>query len=83
SSPVRWTRSLVRTPEGAARFDRRLVELAGEVPGFAAQIVDWLADAPAEWAAVIGPSARRAVESLGGPMPMRAQTAGHGSLRPA
>lgn len=74
---------LVRTPEGASCFDRRLVELAEEVPGFAAQIVDWFADAPDEWAAVIGPSARRTVESLGGPMPMRAGTAGHGSLRPA
>ncbi|CAM5702830.1 hypothetical protein SMICM304S_01599 [Streptomyces microflavus] len=30
---------LVRTPEGAARFDRRLVELARDVPGFAALVI--------------------------------------------
>ncbi|MFF3261783.1 trypsin-like peptidase domain-containing protein [Streptomyces sp. NPDC002932] len=76
---------LVRTPEGAARFDRRLVELARDVPGFAGMILGWLADAPQEWAAVIGPGARRTVESLGAPMPMPMQAAEreHGSLRPA
>lgn len=46
---------LVRTPEGAARFDRRLVELARDVPGFARLVTGWLADAPQEWAAVVGP----------------------------
>ncbi|MEU8699261.1 serine protease [Streptomyces sp. NPDC048680] len=80
---------LVRTPEGAGQFDRRLVELAHDVPGFAALVTGWLADAPQEWAAVIGPSARRAVEALGGvsatpiPMPMQAAGREHGSLRPA
>ncbi|MFJ3594344.1 trypsin-like peptidase domain-containing protein [Streptomyces sp. NPDC090231] len=76
---------LVRTPEGAARFDRRLCELARDVPGFAGLILGWLADAPQEWAAVIGPGARRTVESLGAPMPMPMQAAEreHGSLRPA
>ncbi|WP_329306264.1 serine protease [Streptomyces sp. NBC_01260] len=76
---------LVRTPEGAARFDRRLVELARDVPGFAALVTGWLADAPQEWAAVVGPGARRTVEALGTPMPMPMQAAGreHGSLRPA
>ncbi|MGW6639403.1 serine protease [Streptomyces cyaneofuscatus] len=79
---------LVRTPEGAARFDRRLVELARDVPGFAALVIRWLADAPQEWAAVVGPSARRTVEALETPrraMPMPMQAAGreHGSLRPA
>ncbi|MGW2793936.1 trypsin-like peptidase domain-containing protein [Streptomyces sp. NPDC001251] len=73
----------VRTPEGAARFDRRLVELCEEVPGFAAQVAGWLIQAPHEWAAVVGPGARRAVETLGSPMPMRSRAAGHGSLRPA
>ncbi|MFD9629541.1 serine protease, partial [Streptomyces violascens] len=73
----------VRTPEGAACFDRRLVELCQEVPGFAAQVAGWLLQAPHEWAAVVGPSARRAVETLGSPMPMRSRAAGHGSLRPA
>ncbi|MEV6786392.1 serine protease, partial [Streptomyces sp. NPDC051098] len=74
---------LVRTPEGATCFDRRLVELAREVPGFAAQVAGWLAGAPQEWAAVVGPSARRMVETLGSPVPMRAGSRGHGSLRPA
>jgi hypothetical protein len=76
---------LVRTPEGAARFDRRLVELAREVPGFAELVTGWLADAPQEWAAVIGPGARRTVEAVSTamPMPMQAAGRGHGSLRPA
>ncbi|GHH52380.1 trypsin-like peptidase domain-containing protein [Streptomyces candidus] len=55
---------LVRTPEGAARFDRRLVALAREVPGFARRVVCWSVEAPQDWAALIGPSARRAVEAL-------------------
>ncbi|RPK90410.1 hypothetical protein EES46_12990 [Streptomyces sp. ADI98-10] len=79
---------LVRTPEGAARFDRGLVELARDVTGFAALVTRWLADAPQEWAAVVGPSAQRTVEALETsrpPMPMPMQAAGreHGSLRPA
>ncbi|MFB6782988.1 trypsin-like peptidase domain-containing protein [Streptomyces sp. NPDC056352] len=76
---------LVRTPEGAARFDRRLVELARDVPGFAELVTGWLADAPQEWAAVIGPGARRTVEAVSTamPMPMQAAGRGHGSLRPA
>ncbi|WP_406012987.1 serine protease [Streptomyces sp. NBC_00984] len=76
---------LVRTPEGAVRFDRRLVELARELPGFAALITGWLADAPQEWATLVGPSARRTVEALGSPktMPMQAARREHGSLRPA
>lgn len=76
---------LVRTPEGAARFDRRLVELAREVAGFAAMVTGWLADAPQEWAVVVGPGAWRTVEALGAPMPMPMQAAEreHGSLRPA
>ncbi|MGW3505588.1 serine protease, partial [Streptomyces globisporus] len=79
---------LVRTPEGAARFDRGLVECARDVPGFAALVTRWLADAPEEWAAVVGPSARRTVEALetsrpSMPMPMQAAGREHGSLRPA
>lgn len=81
---------LVRTPEGATCFDRRLVELARQVPGFAVLVAGWLRQAPADWASVVGPSARRTVEDLGGapagmihPMPMRAASRGHGSLRPA
>ncbi|GAA2616229.1 hypothetical protein [Streptomyces tubercidicus] len=49
---------LVRTPEGAARFDRRLVELGRRVPGFARRVQDWVAEEPGEWAAVVGPGAR-------------------------
>ncbi|MEE4490601.1 serine protease [Streptomyces sp. BE230] len=76
---------LVRTPEGAGLFDRLLVVLARDVPGFGALVIGWLADAPQEWAAVVGPSARRTVEALGAPMTMPMQAAGreHGSLRPA
>lgn len=57
---------LVRTPDGAARFDRGLVDLGRHVPGFAALVAGWLTDAPAEWAAVVGPSARRMIENLAG-----------------
>ncbi|WP_425247996.1 trypsin-like peptidase domain-containing protein [Streptomyces sp. NEAU-NA10] len=57
---------LVRTPQGAARFDRGLVDLGRHVPGFAAQVAGWLTDRPGEWAAVVGPSARRVIESLAG-----------------
>ncbi|WP_250289029.1 serine protease [Streptomyces atroolivaceus] len=79
---------LVRTPEGAARFDRGLAELARDAPGFAALVTRWLADGPQEWAAVVGPGARRTLEALHGarsgfPMPMQAVGREHGSLRPA
>ncbi|MFG2358123.1 trypsin-like peptidase domain-containing protein [Streptomyces sp. NPDC048521] len=57
---------LVRTPEGATRFDRGLVELGRQVPGFAALMARWLTDAPDDWAAVVGPSTRRMLENLAG-----------------
>ncbi|WP_329221557.1 trypsin-like peptidase domain-containing protein [Streptomyces sp. NBC_01485] len=57
---------LVRTPDGATRFDRGLVDLGRHVPGFAAQVVHWLTDAPGEWAGVVGPSTRRMIENLAG-----------------
>ncbi|MFC9683397.1 trypsin-like peptidase domain-containing protein [Streptomyces sp. NPDC056948] len=57
---------LVRTAEGAGRFDRALVDLGRHVPGFAARVAGWLADAPEEWAAVVGPSSRRMIENLAG-----------------
>jgi hypothetical protein len=57
---------LVRTPEGAARFDRGLVDLGRQVPGFAAQVAGWLTGAPQQWAAVVGPSTRRMIENLAG-----------------
>ncbi|MEU1269254.1 serine protease [Streptomyces sp. NPDC005799] len=57
---------MVRTPDGAARFDRGLVDLGRRVPGFAARMADWLTDTPQAWAAVVGPSARRMIENLSG-----------------
>jgi hypothetical protein len=57
---------LVRTPDGAARLDRGLVELARHTPDFARLMAHWLADAPDTWAAVVGPGARRTIENLAG-----------------
>ncbi|MFG2685655.1 trypsin-like peptidase domain-containing protein [Streptomyces sp. NPDC048405] len=57
---------LVRTPEGATRFDRGLVDLARHVPGFATRLTGWLTDAPGDWAALVGPSTRRTIERLAG-----------------
>ncbi|MFI8893973.1 trypsin-like peptidase domain-containing protein [Streptomyces paradoxus] len=57
---------LVRTPEGATRFDRALVDLGRHVPGFAGRAAAWLAEAPEEWAALVGPSSHRMIENLAG-----------------
>lgn len=57
---------LVRTPQGATRFDRALVDLGRHVPGFAARAAAWLAEAPEEWAALVGPSSHRMIENLAG-----------------
>ncbi|MBA9048460.1 MULTISPECIES: trypsin-like peptidase domain-containing protein [Streptomyces] len=57
---------LGRTPEGATRFDRALVDLGRHVPGFATRMTRWLAGTPDEWAAVVGPGTRRTLENLGG-----------------
>ncbi|MEV7287425.1 trypsin-like peptidase domain-containing protein [Streptomyces sp. NPDC093252] len=57
---------LVRTPEGAACFDRGLVDLGRHVPGFAAQVAGWLTETPGEWTAMVGPSTRRMIGSLAG-----------------
>ncbi|MDQ1015892.1 trypsin-like peptidase domain-containing protein [Streptomyces afghaniensis] len=57
---------LVRTPEGACRFDRALVDLGRHVPGFATRVARWLAAAPEEWAALVGPSSHRTIENLAG-----------------
>ncbi|MGI5378596.1 trypsin-like peptidase domain-containing protein [Streptomyces sp. CA-251387] len=57
---------LVRTPDGAARFDRGLVDLGRRVPGFAGRVAGWLTEAPQEWSAVVGPSTRRMIENLAG-----------------
>ncbi|MEV0641352.1 trypsin-like peptidase domain-containing protein [Streptomyces sp. NPDC050619] len=57
---------LVRTPAGATRFDHGLVDLGRHVPGFAVLVAGWLAESPDDWAAVVGPSARRMIENLAG-----------------
>ncbi|MGW2721552.1 trypsin-like peptidase domain-containing protein [Streptomyces sp. NPDC001492] len=57
---------LVRTPDGASRFDRTLVDLGRQVPGFAARMSGWLTEAPQAWSAVVGPGARRMIENLAG-----------------
>ncbi|GAA2511696.1 trypsin-like peptidase domain-containing protein [Streptomyces longisporus] len=57
---------LVRTPDGAARFDRGLVDLARQLPGFAARMSTWLTETPQTWSAVVGPGARRMIENLAG-----------------
>lgn len=57
---------LARTPAGAARFGRCLTELSRHVPGFAAAVAGWLADAPREWAALVGTDTRRTIENLAG-----------------
>ncbi|WP_372409988.1 trypsin-like peptidase domain-containing protein [Streptomyces luteireticuli] len=64
---------MTRTTEGAAHFDRRLVQLVREVPAFRPRLRRWLVTAPAEWAPVVGPGARvrltagGAGEGAGGP----------------
>ncbi|MEU1401324.1 trypsin-like peptidase domain-containing protein [Streptomyces sp. NPDC005728] len=57
---------LVRTPDGATRFDWGLVVLSRHVPGFAARVARWLGETPQDWVAVVGPSARRMIENLAG-----------------
>ncbi len=57
---------LVRTPEGAATFDRRLVELARARPDFAQALAGWLEASPGDWAALVGPSARRMIANEAG-----------------
>ncbi len=49
---------MARTAEGAACFDRRLTQLAREIPVFGEQVRRWLKSAPAQWAVVVGPRAR-------------------------
>ncbi len=57
---------LVRTPDGATRFDCALVDLARHAPGFAARMARWLGEAPDDWAALVGPSAHRMIDNLAG-----------------
>ncbi|MGW1132980.1 trypsin-like peptidase domain-containing protein [Streptomyces griseoluteus] len=63
----RTARLLGRTPEGV---DHRLSCLVRELPGFGARLARWLTEAPQEWAAVVGPGVRRAIEERAGtPVP--------------
>ncbi|WP_328493629.1 serine protease [Streptomyces sp. NBC_00414] len=57
---------LVRTPDGATRFDRALVDLGRRVPGFAPLVARWLTTAPGDWSTVVGPSTGRMIENLAG-----------------
>ena len=54
---------MARTPEGLACFDRRLVGLSREVPGFGGLLRNWAAASPRAWTAVAGPGARSLCES--------------------
>ncbi|MGA4839265.1 trypsin-like peptidase domain-containing protein [Streptomyces sp. G45] len=60
---------LGRTPEGATRFDRALVDQARRAPGFAARLARWIAASPSEWDVLVGPSARRTVEGVAEAVP--------------
>ncbi|MER8016973.1 trypsin-like peptidase domain-containing protein [Streptomyces griseoluteus] len=63
----RTARLLARTPGGG---DHRLTALVRELPGFGARLARWLAEAPQEWSAVVGPGVRRSIEErAGAPVP--------------
>ncbi|MCX5375509.1 serine protease [Streptomyces sp. NBC_00091] len=60
----RTGRQLLRAPGGPAVFEHRTVELARADPVFGALVSRWLAEAQTEAAALLGPGARRTVETL-------------------
>ncbi|MGW2212793.1 trypsin-like peptidase domain-containing protein [Streptomyces sp. NPDC001781] len=72
---VEETRGLIHRTAGLLRRtpgdgDHRLTGLVRELPGFGARLASWLTEAPEEWAAVVGPGARRAIEERAGtPVP--------------
>lgn len=78
----RTGRRLLCTPGGPAVFELRTVELARAEPAFGALAARWLAEAPAEAAALLGPGARRTVETLG-PSASRQADADDGPRPPA
>ncbi|MEU0289108.1 trypsin-like peptidase domain-containing protein [Streptomyces sp. NPDC006147] len=57
---------LVRTPEGAARFDLALADLARHVPGLATAVAGWLTDAPHVWGPLVGSGTREVIDELTG-----------------
>ncbi|MFI5826602.1 serine protease [Streptomyces sp. NPDC051578] len=61
----RTGRQLLRLPGGPALFEQRTVELSRADPAFGAVTARWLGEATAEAAALLGPGARRTVETLG------------------
>ncbi|MEU6311597.1 hypothetical protein [Streptomyces sp. NPDC047014] len=62
----RTGRRLLRAPGGPAVFERRTVELARAEPAFGAVVAGWLAESGGDAAALLGPGARRTVETLCG-----------------
>ncbi|MFJ8164785.1 trypsin-like peptidase domain-containing protein [Streptomyces sp. NPDC096136] len=60
----RTGRQLLRTPGGPAVFEQRTVELVRADPVFGALVARWLAEAGAEASALLGPGARRTLETL-------------------
>lgn len=78
----RTGRRLLCTPGGPAVFELRTVELARAEPAFGALAARWLVEAPAEAAALLGPGARRTVETLG-PSASRQADADDGPQPPA
>ncbi|MFD5422734.1 hypothetical protein ACFWJT_32555 [Streptomyces sp. NPDC127069] len=60
----RTGRQLLRTPGGPEVFEQRTVELVRADPVFGALVARWLAESGAEAAALLGPGARRTVETL-------------------
>ncbi|WP_187344196.1 serine protease [Streptomyces sp. 3211.6] len=60
----RTGRQLLRTPGGPEVFEQRIVELVRADPVFGALVARWLAESGAEAAALLGPGARRTVETL-------------------
>ncbi|MGI5445823.1 serine protease [Streptomyces sp. CA-243310] len=60
----RTGRRLLGTPGGPAVFEQRTVELARADPVFGSLVARWLGESGAEAAALLGPGARRTVETL-------------------
>ncbi|MGW7192537.1 serine protease, partial [Streptomyces sp. NPDC054838] len=60
----RTGRQLLRLPGGPAVFEQRTVELSRADQAFGAVTARWLGEATAEAAALLGPGARRTVETL-------------------
>ncbi|MFJ3926924.1 hypothetical protein [Streptomyces sp. NPDC090022] len=60
----RTARQLLRAPGGAAVFERSTLQLARTAPRFAVLVARWLAEDTTAGAALLGPGARRTVESL-------------------